>query len=111
MISQPDLFTRDRSANEIDVDRLRGYLSFQKTFCTRKEICESLGWTERHLREVAEQLGSDILRCQAGFKLTADVTRDDASFALQAIDASISQGKRMIRYALALRKRLHSLIG
>lgn len=92
-------------------ENLRAHLGYYKTFRTRAQICESLGWTERQLRDVAESLGADIVRCQAGFKLTADIQREELGIALQASDSFLSQGKRMIRYALSLRKNLHHLIG
>jgi hypothetical protein len=92
-------------------DKLTRHLHHHKTFRTRAQITEALGWTERHLRDVAESLGADIVRCQAGFKLTEDITRDELGIALQASDSFLSQGKRMIRYALSLRKKLHHLIG
>ena len=56
-------------------------------------------------------LGPDIVRGQAGFKLTARLDRDDLPAAHQAADAFISQGKRMIKYACALKRRLHGLLG
>lgn len=110
---QTDLFvpTSTPPAVSTDADHLRNHLSYYKRWRSRKEICESLGWTERHLRDILEELGADVVRCQAGFKLTADITRDDVPLVIQSIDAFISQGKRMIRYALALRRKLHSLIG
>jgi hypothetical protein len=118
MISvQSDLFSSPAPvaapADKLSADRelLFGHLKYYKLFRTRAQITEALGWTERHLRDVAESLGSDIVRCQAGFKLTEDITREELGIALQASDSFLSQGKRMIRYALSLRKKLHHLIG
>jgi hypothetical protein len=98
-------------------DNLRAHLSsYGKNntaggWRTREQICEALGWSERHLRQVAESFGPDIIRSQAGFKLTDQATRDDVPLALQSCDSFLSQGKRMIRYSMALRKKLHALIG
>lgn len=60
----------------------------------------------------AESLGPEIVRGQAGFKLTRQIDRRSPDFvvALQAADAALSQGKHMIRYGLALKRRLHALI-
>jgi hypothetical protein len=55
-------------------------------------------------------MGSAIVRGQRGFKLTAELQRDDLSAAAQAADAALSQGKRMIRYGLALKRQLHAQI-
>jgi hypothetical protein len=78
---------------------------------TRKQLSLALGWPERQIRDVAESMGAEIVRGQKGFKLTKNITRDDLPAALQASDAAISQGKRMIRYGIALRKKLHQIIG
>ncbi len=75
---------------------------------TRQQISGALCWSERKLRDVAESMGSAIVRGQRGFKLTADLERDDLSAAAQAADAALSQGKRMIRYGLALKRQLHT---
>jgi hypothetical protein len=55
-------------------------------------------------------MGADVVRSQRGFKLTAHVTRDDLKYATQAADAFLSQGKKMIRYALSLKRHLHRVI-
>jgi len=99
-----------QGTQEADADDLRGALR-GVDWQTRRQLCASLGWTERRLREAAELLGSEIVRGQSGFKLTASITRDDFSSASQASSAAISQGKRMIRYGLALRRRLHAVVG
>jgi len=111
-MSQPDFFVSETPPpTPTDAQKLRGFLKFQKTWCTRADICSCLGWTERQVRAAAEQLGPEIVRCQAGFKLTMDITRDDTALALQGAQAAVSQGKRQIRYGLAVLKRLHSIIG
>jgi hypothetical protein len=92
-----------------DVSRLRHWLtSVPRDWQTRRQLTVFLGWSERKLRDVAESMGSEIVRGQRGFKLTADLERDDLSSAAQAADAALSQGKRMIRYGLALKRKLHS---
>lgn len=107
--TQAELPIDDRTSPDGCV--LRSFLANQKTWLTRADICKCLGWTERRVREAAEQLGAEIVRCQLGFKLTAQLTRDDLALAQQAVDAFWSQGRRMLRYSLALRKRMHSIVG
>ena len=110
MTTQPDLFSP--AINAADRDHLRTHL-YHRGWQTRRQLCQALGWTERQVRDVAESMGADIVRGQAGFRLTEQINRDsqDFSFALQAADAAESQAHKMTAYALALRKRLHALIG
>ena len=93
-----------------DAEKLRAHLHCYG-WRTRAQICEALGWSERQVRSVAESLGADVVRSQSGFKLTEALTREDLPAAQQAADAYLSQGKRMIRYSIALRRHLHTLIG
>lgn len=92
-----------------DLAELRSHLS-ETGWQTRAQLVSSLGWCERKIRDVAESMGSEIVRGQRGFKLTADLQREDLSAAAQAADAALSQGKRMIRYGLALKRQLHAKI-
>jgi len=113
-VNQPDLFQSAKPAPPpptTDPEILRAHLSYYKSFRTRAQVCSSFGWTERQLRDAAEQLGAEIVRCQAGYKLTADIQRDDLPLVIQAIDAFISQAKKMLRYAVALKRRLHQMFG
>jgi hypothetical protein len=61
--------------------------------------------------EAAEQLGAEVVRCQAGFKLCDQITREDLDLVKQAIDAFHSQARKMETYAHGLRRRLHAMIG
>ena len=78
---------------------------------TRRQICDALAWSERKVREVAESLGVEVVRGQAGFKLTSAVTREDWPAVEQAIEAFHSQARKNEAYALALRRRLHEMVG
>lgn len=78
---------------------------------TRKQLVERTGWSEREVRAVVELAGSQVVRGQSGFKLTSQITRDDLPIAVQAAQAAISQGKKMIRYGLALRRRIREVVG
>jgi len=117
MTTQPDLFTPGkapveltRGVTESDQLNLRAHL-MSHGWQTRKEICTALVWEERKLRAVAESIGTDIVRCQLGYKLTDTCTRDDVSAALQGCDAFESQAKKELLYSTGLRRRLHALIG
>src|SRR5690349_20725794 len=79
-----------------DADAFRAYLANHQTWCTRRELGLALGWTERRVRDAAEQLGQEVIRSQAGFKLVAHANPADYPLAIQASDAAISQGKKMI---------------
>jgi hypothetical protein len=116
MNTQPDLFSPPAASQavgitEADVRSLRAQLMSIGSWQTRNELCRALGWPDRKVREVAEAMGAEVVRCQLGFKLTALVTREDLPAIKQAIDAFHSQANKMEAYALALRKRLHALIG
>jgi hypothetical protein len=93
-----------------DKAALRDYLD-TRGWSTRKEVAIALGWSERKVPDVAETLGAEIVRGQRGFNLVKKIGRDDLPAALQAADAFLSQGKKMIRYAMALRRKLHERIG
>lgn len=105
-MTQPE-FTFRPGVTGDDVARLKAWL-VQCGWQTRQQLSDSLGWSERKIRDVAESMGSEIVRGQRGFKLTSDLERDDLSAAAQAADAALSQGKRMIRYGLALKRKLHA---
>lgn len=94
---------------DADIGSLRARLAAHG-WQTRKQLVVALGWTERKIRDVAELMGSEVVRGQNGFKLTEHISREDLPIAVQACDAAISQGKRMIRYGFHLKKRLHQFL-
>lgn len=107
MTTQLEFLQDDVTAT--DVATLRQWLS-DHGWQTRRQLASGLGWCERKIRVVAELMGDEVVRGQQGFKLSAGITRDDLPAALQAAQAAISQGKRMIRYGLKLNRKLHALI-
>lgn len=112
-MNQPDLFSASllpHGVTETDQSNLRAHL-LSHGWQTRKEITSALAWDDRKLRAVAESLGTDVVRCQLGYKLTDTCTRDDASAALQGCDAFESQAKKELAYSQGLRRRLHALVG
>lgn len=78
---------------------------------TRRQLCQALGWEERKVRSIAEALGDEIVRGQAGFKLVSMIERDELGKAVQARDQAIAQGKRMIRYGYRLGRKIRELMG
>jgi hypothetical protein len=78
---------------------------------TRRQICDALKWPDRKVRDVAEAMGTEIVRCQLGFKLWDQLTREDISAAKQGADAALSQAKKMEAYGLGLLRKLHGMIG
>lgn len=108
-MTQPELNFYRPGVTECDTYQLGTHLRLCG-WQTRRQLSDSLGWSERKIRDVAESMGSAVVRGQRGFKLTAELERDDLSAAAQAADAALSQGKRMIRYGLALKRQLHAQI-
>jgi hypothetical protein len=100
----------EQPLNDAEIALLRSHLEAHGGWQTRRQICEALAWTERQVRINAEALGSEIVRGQAGFKLTSRITREDLEMAVQAADAALSQSRKMAEYGLALKRRLHALI-
>jgi hypothetical protein len=113
---QPDLFTPPASEQasgipECDILALRSQLMTITSWQTRSQLCRALNWPDRKVRAVGEALGTDIVRCQLGFKLTEYVTREDLPAVQQAIDSFHSQASKMDAYAVSLSRRLHAIIG
>jgi hypothetical protein len=75
---------------------------------TRRQFAQITGWTEREVRALAEAAGDEVVRGQQGFCLFDNAPVDEA---LHAAEDAISQGKKMIRYGLAIKRRLHGRIG
>lgn len=106
--SQPQLFPE--GITEVEVAELRAWL-LTHGWQTRRQLMEGLGWSERKIREVAEGMGADVVRCQSGFKLMETLTREELGLAVQARDAFRSQGRKNLRYSLQLGRRIHAFLG
>lgn len=101
---QPELLRE--GVTEEDVQRFRALLR-QRGWQKRKHIFREFGWSDRKIRDVAQSMGADVVRGQLGFNLTSQVKREEIGHAVAAADAFISQGKQMMRYGIALKRRLH----
>ena len=107
-LPQAELFTE--RAGPDDPDILRRLLSVND-WMTRRQIKFALGWSERRVRAVAEVMGKEVVRGQHGFKLANKITRGEVADVIQAADAAISQGKKMIQAGIAWRRFAHELVG
>lgn len=104
---QTDLFTDEMGAEQASfLAVLRS-----RTWVTRSQLARLLGWDERTIRKHAAALGPELVKGQLGFCLLSRLPRTDIGHALRAADAEISQGKKMLRYALGLKRNIHRITG
>jgi hypothetical protein len=96
--------------SDTDMATLRSHL-LTHGWQTRRQLSEALGWSERKIRDVAELCGAEVVRCQQGFKLFDQLTREELGAAQQAADAALSQSNKQRAYALALLHKLHARVG
>lgn len=71
---------------------------------TRRQIKALVGWAERTTRAVAEAAGAEVVRGPRGFNVIEKCSLDEIEHCAGIAE---SQGKKMVAYALALRKRGH----
>ena len=108
MPTQPDLFTPAAAAvaepKVSDADRadFRAHLISAGTWQTRAQICASRNWPERKVRAAAESLGAEVVRCQHGFKLLAQISTEEEPLVREAISVFHSQAVKMEGYAKSL---------
>lgn len=109
--SQPSTFGElplfKASKEDPNVERFLGLLAHYGRL-TRRQFVSITGWSERDVRALAEAAGARVVRGQEGFCLFETA---DAEEVLRAAEAAISQGKRMIKYGLALKSALHGRVG
>ncbi|MEK9753271.1 MAG: hypothetical protein VW338_08685 [Rhodospirillaceae bacterium] len=74
---------------------------------TRAQFQGLRGWNDRTVRALAAEAGPKVVRGQKGFCLTQNANLDETR---EAAEASIAQGKKMIRYGLQLKRQLHGQI-
>ena len=78
---------------------------------SRSLIAQTLQWHPRRVPAAAEMLGAEIVRSRThGFKLTALLTAEEIEIGIHAANEMLSQGKKNVVSALALKKRIHTLI-
>lgn len=84
-----------------------GYLSWNG-WRTRRHLTRHFGIRERQVRLLAERAGTEVVRGPKGF---AHIEHVDADEARHCAEIAISQGKKMIRWGLGIKRRLHQRIG
>lgn len=110
VIAQPELEFSD-SVSDADVARMRSLLDGGQ-WLKRRDFMHILGWSERKVPAVAELFGAEIVRSRTrGFKLTAKLTPEELPIAIHTANEVLSQCRKNISYAVALRKRVHQLVG
>ena len=72
---------------------------------TRRQLGPLTGWAERSIRSVAEQAGTEVVRGPRGFNVVERCSLDEIEHCAAIAE---SQGKKMVEYALALRRRAHA---
>lgn len=87
----------------------------QRRWMIAREILLEAGFEDnegnrRRVRAWAHAAGPDIVKGQKGFNHITNC-RDQQEEIDHCANQSISQGKEMIRYGLALKRRLHAIIG
>jgi hypothetical protein len=95
-----------------DVTWLKEHLK-AKGWQTRRQLCAvlELPGTDSNLRRIralVEAAGADVVKGQHGFNFVDNVTIEDLN---HAAVQSIAQGKCMLRYGIALRRRAHAKVG
>ena len=96
---------------DCNVDWLVGFLA-GRDWLTRREILRTLNWpvndgNVRWVRSLISAAGDEVVKGQKGYNHIANCPVDDI---LHASNQEIDQGKKMIQYGIALRRRAHQLI-
>lgn len=98
-----DLFSGDQqSAENPLVSALRG-----RGWVPARRLAILMGINDRQVRAYAEQAQGEILSGQQGYRLIEGANLDDVDHASAWL---ISQGKKMIRRALDIKRRAHRAI-
>ena len=105
-LTEPGVPIEEKADQLVTILRDRGWM-------TRRQIEELTGWDDRTIRAAAEAARDyrgrpEVVRGPLGFAVFDRATTDQIR---HAQEISISQGKKMIRYGLGLRIRLHERIG
>jgi hypothetical protein len=105
MTEQLELYAPQPTSN--DVEKLLGVLTIHG-WTTRKQLAAILSWNPRTIRAVAELAGPDVVRGPKGFNTFQKASTDEIK---ECAEIAMSQGRKMMRYGLRLKKRLHARIG
>ena len=89
----------------------------QRGWLTAREVLLALDIEDgeanrRQVRAWAHACGADVVKGQRGFNLLENLrAKNELDDALRAAHQAEAQGREMIEYALALKRRLHALVG
>jgi hypothetical protein len=97
--AQPSLFDFCPASGNRLVSALAG-----RGWVRRRDLAPVIGLDERKIRELAEQSAGVIVSGNRGYCLFSECTVDDLSHAANRLE---SQGRKMIRRAIAIRNRAH----
>lgn len=97
----------DRGVTEAEIAALRSVLS-DRGWQSRAQLCKSLQWTERKVRDVANAAGREILRGPMGFNLTMNCSLDEI---LRCADCFRNQAVEMDTIQLGWRQIAHAKVG
>ena len=75
---------------------------------TRRQLTQALAVSARRVRALAEAAGVEVVRGPKGFACFENVDADEAR---HCAEIAISQGKKMIRWGVAVKRRVHQRIG
>jgi hypothetical protein len=101
----------ESKATDAEQSEFRARLISAGTWQTRAQLCAALAWPDRKVRAVAESLGSEVVRCQKGFKLLEQITKEEEPLVREAIAVFHSQSVKMEDYSKSLQRRLLTRIG
>ena len=103
MTEQLSLFlcSNNAEANPL-VSALRG-----QGWVTAKRLSFHLATSDRELRAMAEASAGEIISGQKGYKLSTEATIDEIDHAANWL---ISQGKKMLKRGIEIRRRAHQKI-
>jgi hypothetical protein len=104
-----DFTTPPRSPESGEVEILVAYLLNHPGFHTARELADALAYNERKIRQLAEQSDSEIVS-GPGSPGYIHITHCPTEKVHHITSKMISQGKTMIRRALATRRKAHSII-
>ena len=86
--------------------RARGWMTRKMILAEARKA--DTAYSERWVRALVQAAGAEVVKGQDGFNHFENCKLDDIT---HAANQSISQGKLMIQYGVALRRRVHGRVG
>lgn len=98
---QPDLFTARPPVTSREVEALIAYL-FGRGWCRAKSMADR--WSDRQLRELANQSKGRVISGQRGYCLIDEATTEEANHAANWLEA---QSRAMHKRSVEIRQAMH----